>query len=166
MASDSSHSDVSSGDTSSGDIPPRRICAVCARVLNYHEVDGWQHTRQDPDDHPVVPVLAGEVQTRSRCDFCSSEPTISFVVSEPIKMVAVADDDEQLPVSRSDSTWACCAVCDRLIRKHRWTQVSERSLRSMSAQQGGAMVSAEVAAALRQLHRVVAANVVGQPVRL
>jgi hypothetical protein len=81
-------------------------------------------------------------------------------------MVAVADDDEQVAVSRSDSTWACCAVCDRLIRKRRWTQVSERSLRSMSALQGGAMVPAEVAAALRQLHQVVAANMVGQPIRL
>jgi hypothetical protein len=166
MGSDSSHGDVPSGGVSSGGVPPRRVCAVCARVLNHHEVDGWQHTRQDPDDHPVVPVIDGEVQVRGRCDFCSAEPPVSFVVSEPIKMIAVADDDEPLPVTRSDSTWACCAVCDRLIRKGRWTQVSERSLRSMSALQGGAMVPAEVATTLRQLHQVVAANMVGQPIRL
>lgn len=161
MASDSSH-----GVVSSGDVPHRRVCAVCARVLNHHEVNGWQHALQDPDDHPVVPVLPGEVQCRSRCDLCSAEPTVSFIVSEPIELVAVADDDEQLAVSRSDSTWACCAVCDRLIRKRRWAEVSERSLRAMSAQQGGAMVPAEVATTLRQLHQVIAANMVGQPIRL
>lgn len=166
MASDSSHGETSSNDMPSGDVPHRRVCAVCARVLSHHEVDGWQHALQDTDDHPVVPVLPDEVHTRTRCDFCSSEPTISFIVAEPIDMIAVADDDEQVAVSRSDSTWACCAVCDRLIRKRRWAEVSERSLRAMSAQQGGAMVSAEVATTLRQLHQVIAANMVGQPIRL
>jgi len=145
----------------------RRVCAVCARVLDYSSLTGWRHTLQDPDDHPVVPVEADQVQARNRCDFCSTEPVVSFLVSRPMSFFAVDDEGGQVgPGHNADATWACCVVCDRLIRKGRWSAVSERAIRQLALSLPARAVPPEVAQSLRALHQMVAANMSGTPMRL
>lgn len=160
-------------DTDSEGMKLRHACAVCGRVLDFsHLTNEWLHGRQDSDDHPVVPVLAADIQVRARCDFCSAEPVVSFVVSEPVSMVGLLDSPEgdrshAVPLRYADATWACCVVCDRLIRRQRWSRVTARAVRSMEAngQSGGRPLDAALVDALRQLHGLVAENMIGAPVR-
>lgn len=150
--------------------PLRYVCAVCARVLDHSAVHGWQHTVHDDiktgADHPPVPVADTELaEVRDRCDFCMSEPVISYLITAPLQMVAIDEADEEIPLRRSGATWACCAVCDRLIRKDRWPKVTERWARSF-AHSYDVEVNSFVRRTVEDLHRAVAENAAGQPIRL
>lgn len=80
-------------------------------------------------DHVAVPVRAEEVQTQTRCDFCSG-PNPRWVL--PVDAFKF-DEDREVDTSRD---WLACEVCARLLKKDRWAQVTERGVRALAAKYG------------------------------
>jgi hypothetical protein len=103
---------------------PRRVCAVCARVLAAAEVDGrWLYDHEpidSPADHPAIPVEANQVEARGRCDFCGDDNPQWMIPARSFRM-------DGLP-SVSNGAWAACDRCATLIRRDQWSALRQRSL--------------------------------------
>jgi hypothetical protein len=106
---------------------PRRVCAICARVLAAVQLDGrWRYDHEPidtPADHPAIPVPAHQIEPRGRCDYCTDDdpqwtiPARSFLVNG-------------VP-GFSSGSWAACDRCATLIRRDDWTSLRQRALTVM-----------------------------------
>ena len=134
-------------------------CAVCARVLvTVEEERGgvpryrYEHDPLDqPEDHPPVPVARDQVQTRSRCDFCTGDggpdgprwllPAATF--GDPASAYSV-------------EAWAACDECAALLRRDQWTRLRARCVRMRQAGMSDvapAALDAAMGKMLRELRR-------------
>lgn len=109
--------------------PTRMVCGVCGRTLDVITYDRddearYRHTMQDMqggEDHPAVPVEAGTIAERGRCDFCN--------VDEPTMVVPVESFEyRHLPGHNSLGDWAACDECARLIGMGYWNLLIKRVL--------------------------------------
>ncbi len=114
-----------------------RVCAVCGFVLErIHDRASnhtyfYQHSLQDPDDHPPVPVRYGEAgrQARLRCDFCLEESvTHTLVVDHEISCEAIG--------VAWDTEWAMCQICTEHIQADAWLFLRRRAFASFEAMHG------------------------------
>lgn len=138
----------------SSEVPSRRVCAVCARVLNTVSLDaggvGYIHTQPVDDDHPVVPVLPREVEIEGRCDFCNGEMPQWFL---PVRTF-----DTGISISLDD--WSCCDTCASLLEKDRWTALLRR-VKTIWEYREAKKMPAEMEAGVSRLYRKVRKNVTG-----
>lgn len=130
-------------------------CAVCAQVLHVAaresgETVGWLHIGElpgarveDRPDHVAVPVRRDDVHAVEVCDFCSG-PSPSWVL--PTEEFEV---DEHSAASKD---WAACEVCARLIRKNRWPDLTQRSVRAYSAKYGVSAAEPRLVETLKAFH--------------
>lgn len=124
------------------------VCAVCGRVLDHHSGVGYAHTLQDraKEDHPAVPVPAGEVPLRGRCDFCNRDnPTWSL----PAKSFS------PFPGHMMDGDWAACDTCVEHIGRRDWGTLARKVARRP-----------QDIPALNHLYRLLSSNITGDPTRL
>jgi hypothetical protein len=114
-----------------------RVCAVCARVLDYkepgtagilgpdHAEEGWLHLH-NPDGHLAVPVMPDEVKVNGFCDFCS----------DPAPSLELPARDFKLPVAAGGTAsrghWSCCGACAVLIEKDEWDRIVERAMQTFA----------------------------------
>ena len=143
--------------------PPRRVCAVCARVLAATTRDGefvYRHERIDsPADHPAVPVAPQAIQTRARCDFCLAEDPAWIVPARSFQPAGTAQ--------MSVGAWAACQVCAPLIGRNQWAALRRHVIaRYRDADRLGGLSEQVVAAGLSRLWRQLRPHITGEPVRI
>jgi hypothetical protein len=105
------------------------VCAVCALPLDALVLPGkpeeYIHIQDIDLDHPAVPVPAGDVRTRLRCDFCNGEPAVWRIVADDFPM------PQPQSGGHSVGDWAACAECGKLIGRDRWIGLASRVHRSL-----------------------------------
>jgi len=126
------------------------VCAVCARVLDRHP-SGWAHAAADrPEDHPAVPVAAGEVEVRGRCDFCSADDPVAELPATTFLVGAIGG---------SVGAWAACRRCAALIRAGDWAGLEQRAVDAQEMLHGP--LGPETRAMISGLYSRLRAHVVG-----
>lgn len=129
-----------------------RVCAVCARVLDVSEGHGWMHTVDVGDDHIAVPVLASEVRTDWRCDFCFT-PELGYLIPARDFMCAGPSG------YASAGPWCACLTCGALILRDEWSRLTARALTAFVSRYGP--VHPGVAVDLRRTYRRLRAAING-----
>lgn len=174
---DSRHGEDTTGDPEQRDPRDRPVaCAVCAEVLHvitkgaHGEILGYEHAAEvrtrsadragvsvdwEPTDHMAVPVGVEEVRAVTKCDFCSALRP-GWVL--PTRRIVTGTGDAMTP------GWLACDPCARLLKKGRWSDLSERSLREIAARRDGGRISEERRASIVFLHGLVREHQTG-PVR-
>ena len=134
----------------------RMVCAVCGRTLDVVVGYGWRHTMMDAAnaDHPAVPVPAGSIAERPRCDFCSEDNVIAIL---PVASFQLPDVDGH----GSDGDWALCQTCNALVVAGNWELLLQRAVSVFVTLPGP--VRQNVEASMRLLHQTIRANVIGPP---
>ncbi len=134
-----------------------RVCAVCARVLDYAEGRGYFHGFGDNEaDHMAVPVVPSEVKVRPRCDFCYTDESVWVLPARDF----VADFGYG-----SQGDWSACECCGRLIDTNQWSRLLRRVVASRQARTREPMAELE-RMALSRLYRKLRQNVTGPLRRL
>lgn len=141
--------------------PPTHACAVCGRVLDWHEDQdgtprGWEHCQIDsPADHPPVPVPTTDLpeQLLPRCDFCLFGVVSHTLPARSFLLPGLED--------RTGSTgdWAACPECAQAIGRNAWNVVIRRALAGHERQEGH--VPEIVEPALRALYAKLRKNITG-----
>lgn len=104
---------------------PLWICGTCNRVLvldtrpHRSVLALLAHGPLDPDDHPVVPVVAPEGYAGGRCDFCSGEPPTQELPARGFSVPGT-------PQAYSPDNWAACAACAELLGRGSWAELLVR----------------------------------------
>lgn len=124
-----------------------RVCAVCARVSEYSEAEGYFHLRDQ--SHPVVPVRPSEVRTEWLCDFCSTAGVGFLLPARDFPMPGQ-------PRHVSGGGWNACTECAALIERNQWSALVRR-VRALDP----AKDNDDVAAALARLWRELRRNITG-----
>jgi hypothetical protein len=140
------------------------ICTTCNRVLRtITDVHGLTlaHGEQDPDDHPVVPVLAPEGWADGRCDFCNGQPVTHVVPARDFTYPPVPGQPAGYS-HRSRGDWAACPACVELVIRDQWTLLRGRYRLGFEAQSGSAMPDV-IDALIARLHGRLRANITGAP---
>lgn len=151
------------------DVPPSQsgeiaVCAVCHRVLDFHEETmSYWHSYQDRlhEDHPPVPVPKKEVGVRARCDFCNIDVDGDQVWTVPADtFTAPAPGRDGNPyVSVGD--WASCPTCADLIARGRWGALVTRGI-EVRRKRGDLNVGRRV---MVELYNRLQAHITGPPHR-
>lgn len=147
--------------------PEKRSCAVCARILNPIVTPGgevhWEHAEMDWADHPAVPVEPGEVHTRQRCDFCSSDdpewviPTRTFDSGSFPMPTGLVD-------TASGENFAACEACRNLVETNQWNGLVRRVAKAMGDKHGfdpQDEAGQAVLAGLKDFYRKLRKNITG-----
>ncbi len=146
--------------------PRIRVCAVCARVLDYcldadDAESGWRHTigtvMDGVDDHPAVPVSPSEIHTVGFCDFCYAPdppleiPARDFIYPGP-----------RLPgqTDGSAGSWGCCEPCAALVDSNQWSRLIRRCVDGHQRRFGEPLPELAVQMVSR-VHRVLRRNITG-----
>lgn len=153
-----------------------QVCAVCGRVLDRYQLPGaeWQWAHQlsdivDGEDHPAVPALPGEVQTRGRCDFCSSDldptdhfivPAASFIVEPLVELVVDGVGMDHASVG----DWSACPPCAELVTAGRWSALVRRCCAEFARIYGLPSVPDEVRQHMGRMYLTLRQHIIG-PVR-
>lgn len=130
------------------------MCAVCGRVLDYADGQGWMHSLQDQrsEDHPAVPVPFDSVPMRGRCDFCNLDyPT----------MIIPARNFEIMPGHMSNGDWGACDICCALIEGNRWNRLIDRAVQTTNS--AGPMTQDQLRQSLAHLYKALRKNITGSP---
>jgi hypothetical protein len=142
---------------------PRRVCAVCGRVLDLHSQHGWRHSLQDSAgaDHPAVPVEPDEIRPRYRCDFCNADTDTD---TGPFYRLPARSFEMPGPIAghMSHGDWAACQTCATLIRHNQWGVLLRHVTREKRPVAAAAAVRAQLAPLYGRLQR----NITGPLVRL
>lgn len=135
-------------------VPPRRICVVCGRTLDYTHGTGYFHGigHEEGSDHPAIPIDPGEApeQDRPRCDFCFAD--------DPHYVVPARSFNHGIGISAGD--WAACELCAREIERDSWNGLLRRVLASWEARYGEPMEE-PVREGLRRMYRGLRKNITG-----
>lgn len=123
-------------------------CAVCGRVLSHHEGRGYAHSLQDlkEEDHPAVPVPAGSVPVRGRCDFCNVDHPVWAVPARTFSLI---------PGHSFAGGWAACGSCVEYVKSGDWDGLASH-----------AAADPEQVPLLRILYQMLGQNVTGEPAPL
>ncbi len=146
-------------------IDPRvRICAVCARVLDYHETGdpenpvAFRHTPdivlQGLEDHPPVAVLPGEVYAITFCDLCFAP--------EPDHILPATDFAYPGGTDGSAGNWQICGDCAHDVERHRWNDILRRQATGRFARLGEHLDDVQISY-LRKSHRLLRQHSTGAP---
>ncbi len=141
-------------------IDPRvRICAVCARVLDYRETGDpenpiFKHTPDIVEDHPAVPVLPGEVYAVTFCDLC-------FAV-DPVFVLPASDFAYPGGTDGSAGNWSICGACARDVEANRWNDILRRQSTGRYARLGEHLDAGQTDY-LRKIHRLLRRHITGAP---
>jgi hypothetical protein len=102
-----------------------RVCAVCARVLDYRaDEDVFVHPFWLDADHPAVPASPTDIHYTGTCDFCgeANNPAWELPVHDfeyGTMIVAPGSElDGRRDANRGD--WACCDECKTFIEAGKW----------------------------------------------
>lgn len=143
--------------------PRHRVCAVCARVMEYVTPDDgepyWRHglgtVADGLDDHLPVPVTPGEIRTEWKCDFCYL-PEVTYGV--PVADFSLAGFDR----AGSIGDWSACTACADLITRNDWNGVIRRVAESWE-ERCGEPLAPSTEAKLRAVYRQLRKNMIGLP---
>jgi hypothetical protein len=142
--------------------PAARVCAVCGRVADQNEEGGYLHIADllsGEADHPVVPVLPGEVHTNGKCDFCYGDNPTFIVPVRTFEFDGVPRielPEVTIKGMGSIGDWAACEPCAKLIERNAWSAL----LRRLQENDPRAAIP-EVATSTRRRWRKVRANITG-----
>lgn len=141
------------------DLPPK-ICQVCKRPLERHDVDGvtsWHHHDQDIlAGHKPVPVDADPADIKGRCDFCNADgpeyilPVRSFIVGRDVHGRNLGYEGD----------WSCCAACAKLIDANQWSGLL-RHVQRVWEEAHGVPAPADKILGWQQLWRALRKNIGG-----
>lgn len=119
-------------------------CAVCRRPLNRLDIGGqprWLHVGADTGaaPHQPQPVPAEQIHDLAQaCDFCSEPDPVWLYRSDPITVLAVADD-RALQINLGER-WAACTGCAELIETRDAAGLLARAAAGVSAHRGQAPI--------------------------
>jgi hypothetical protein len=141
-------------------IDPRvRICAVCARVLDYQETGDpqnliFKHTPEVVEDHPPVAVLPGEVFAITFCDLCFA--------SEPGYVLPAEDFEYPGGTDGSAGNWQICGPCAGDVERNRWNAIIRRHSAGLFARFGEHLDATQIVY-LRKIYRLLRSHITGSP---
>ncbi len=142
--------------------PRIRVCAVCARMLDYVvDADAWQHTLgalvDGEGDHPAVPASPTEIFVVGFCDFC-------YAPDPPLEIPARDFEfpGPRLPgqIDASSGAWGACRECARLVDTNQWTALARRTQAGHLRRYGEPMVPLAVTLT-RKAHRALRSHITG-----
>lgn len=138
---------------------PIRICETCRKVLDIRATAfgvTYEHTIQDKDDHPVIPVIPPEGWSQGRCDFCNAD--------HPEYVLPVRDFTAPVPDLVNEHTsvgdWAACRRCADLIRLGNWLALERQAIGRLQDLAPVKLTSKEKEP-IRKLYRMIRQNVTG-----
>lgn len=137
---------------------PYRVCGVCGRGLNMYgpspeQPEGYFHSSPTQDDHPVVPVLPGEVVMNPNCDMCNADMSPDEVWTWPTHDFHPSVGD-----------WALCSGCHELAVNGRWEELTQQVIDAM-VDLHGEEARSFIEGALRPLHEGFRRHIYDKPYR-
>lgn len=136
-------------------VPGRMVCAVCGRVLDRYEGQGYAHSLPEDADHVAVPVPDTQMQPEERCDFCYTDHTEWLI---PARNFVVNGHG-------SEGDWAACEDCYPFIPRNDWNGLL-RHVKFRWQQRHEQVMPAEMEKGIKALYRGLRKNMSGAPRKL
>lgn len=156
-------------------VPGRKVCAVCAAVLDLQQGKGYAHpiSLGPEPDHLAVPVDDTEVLVNPKCDFCfidSTEwvlPAADFVMPPAnVFQLVGSTGDEGVSLYESHGDWGACDPCAQLILGNQWAKVLRRVQAVWPLVHSGNLMDQEGYVSTYRLFRELRKNVAGPLMRI